>query len=111
MEDLGSLTNEQVIIVFLDNRLRFLGDEVLCIGTVNSCPVSVREILSLCLHKNCVSFIMIHNHPSGNPTPGKEDLHTTKRIKEGAALVELNFTDHIVIGDNCYYSFREQGLI
>lgn len=111
MEQLRHLSREQVIIVYLDARLQYIGDEILSIGTINSSLLSQREVFSLCLRKNCVSFILLHNHPSGDPSPGKDDILSTRKILEGAKTLGLCLKDHIIIGDNRYYSFSEQGMI
>ena len=62
------------------------------------------------LQKNAVSIVLLHNHPSGDPTPSKEDLLATRRIREAGALIGIELLDHIIIGDNCYFSLREKGF-
>lgn len=111
MDYFRSLDREHVVIVYLDNKLRIIGDEVISIGTINLSILSSREIFSRCLRKNAVSFILLHNHPSGDASPSPEDIKVTKLIKEGAKLLGLNFTDHCVIGDNCFFSLKEHGYI
>ena len=61
--------------------------------------------------KNAVSIVLLHNHPSGDPTPSKEDVLITRRIQEAGRLIGVELLDHIVIGDNCYVSLREKGLV
>lgn len=63
------------------------------------------------LQKNAVSIVLLHNHPSGDPTPSKEDVLITRRIQEAGRLIGVELLDHIVIGDNCYVSLREKGLV
>ena len=63
------------------------------------------------LQKNAVSIVLLHNHPSGDPTPSKEDVLITRRIQEAGRLIDVELLDHIVIGDNCYVSLREKGLV
>jgi len=58
-----------------------------------------------------VSIVLLHNHPSGDPTPSKEDVLITRRIQEAGRLIGVELLDHIVIGDNCYVSLREKGLV
>ncbi len=111
MEHFRSLDREHVAIVYLDNKLKIIGDEIISIGTINLSILSSREIFSRCLKKNAVSFILIHNHPSGDPSPSSEDIKVSKLIKEGAKLLGLNFTDHLIIGDNCFFSLKEHGYI
>ena len=63
------------------------------------------------LQKNAVSIVLLHNHPSGDPTPSKEDVLITRRIQEAGRLIGVELLDHIVIGDNCYVSLREKGMV
>ena len=63
------------------------------------------------LQKNAVSIIILHNHPSGDPSPSREDMLTTKRIQDAGALIGIELLDHIIIGNNCYISFREEGML
>ncbi len=62
------------------------------------------------LQKNAVSIILLHNHPSGDPTPSKEDLLTTRRVREAGALIGIELLDHIIIGDNCYFSLKGERI-
>ena len=80
-------------------------------GTVNSAVISPRELFVEALQKNAVSIVLLHNHPSGDPTPSKEDVLITRRIQEAGRLIGVELLDHIVIGDNCYVSLREKGLV
>ena len=70
-----------------------------------------RELFVEALQKNAVSIVLLHNHPSGDPTPSKEDVLITRRIQEAGRLIGVELLDHIVIGDNCYVSLREKGLV
>ena len=63
------------------------------------------------LQKTAVSIVLLHNHPSGDPTPSKEDVLITRRIQEAGRLIGVELLDHIVIGDNCYVSLREKGMV
>ena len=74
-------------------------------------PTSPRELFVEALQKNAVSIVLLHNHPSGDPTPSKEDVLITRRIQEAGRLIGVELLDHIVIGDNCYVSLREKGLV
>ena len=73
--------------------------------------ISPRELFVEALQKNAVSIVLLHNHPSGDPTPSKEDVLITRRIQEAGRLIGVELLDHIVIGDNCYVSLREKGLV
>lgn len=111
MQEMRYLEQEEMRLAFLDTKLKLIADETVSIGTVDASVVSVREILVESLKHRAVSIIMLHNHPSGNPIPSKEDISVTKYVKKGCELVGLELRDHIIIGDNIYYSFKEQGAL
>jgi DNA repair protein radC len=110
-ESIRHLEVEELRIVFLDTRQRPISDMVISVGTVNSSLVSVREILIESLKHLAVNVILLHNHPSGDPSPSKADIDITKNINNALNSIGIELIDHIVIGDNCYYSFKEQGII
>ena len=111
MEDLRHLTIEKTLLVFLDARMRRIGEEILSVGTAGRAPVSVREIFRRCLEKGCSSLILLHNHPSGDPYPSEQDILITRKIREAGALMEIPLADHIVIGDLRYFSMKQQGVL
>ncbi|MCD7864135.1 MAG: DNA repair protein RadC [Lachnospiraceae bacterium] len=107
MEKLRHLHTEQVLAVFLDGRGRYLGEETLSTGTVNASLMSPREIFIAALKHNASGLILLHNHPSGDPTPSLQDQNITLRIAENGKLLNIPLIDHIIIGDHTYTSFRE----
>lgn len=111
MEQLRHETREKLMLAMFDSKNHFLGDEILSIGTVNSSLVSPREIFVKALQCQAVHIIILHNHPSGDPTPSEEDLRVTHRVSECGNLLGISLADHIIIGDNRYISFREQGIL
>ncbi len=111
MEQLRHKDEEHFFVAYFDTACNFLGDEHLSIGCVNSAFVSPREIFKKALSKNAVALVMIHNHPSGNPTASKEDKRITKRVQECGDLLGIKVIDHIIIGDNRYFSFKEEKII
>lgn len=111
MQEMRHLKQEELRIAFLDTRQRLISDSVITVGTVNSALISVREILIAALKNNAVNIIMLHNHPSGNPTPSEDDINVTNLVNKGCRYVGINLNDHIIIGDNKYYSFKEQGVL
>lgn len=111
MEDMRHLEMEVTMAVFLDTRMTLVGDRIIHKGTVNSSMFSPREILSEALRAGAVNLVVLHNHPSGDPTPSYADISSTQRLKSACDYVGLNLRDHIVIGDNRYVSFVERGLI
>ena len=111
MESMRHLTEEHLYCAYFDNRQSFLGDQLLSIGSSNMSMVPVRELYVKAVKRNATQFVLLHNHPGGDPTPSQEDIEITAKIHEGAGLLGLALLDHIIIGDTCYYSFCEQGLI
>jgi DNA repair protein RadC len=113
---LRHLSQEQLIVVLLDTRLRHSGTTIISQGTVDSCHAHPRDILRPVVARGCYGFAMVHNHPSGDCTPSNADHRTTCRIREAAELMQLVFLDHVIIGRPTpgrqpYYSFREAGII
>ena len=80
-------------------------------GTVNYAVAAPREIFLEALKYKAVSIIMMHNHPSGDPTPSRNDLESTRKIREAGELIGISLIDHIIIGDNKYMSFSEKNLL
>lgn len=111
MEDLRHANQEQMKLLLLNTKSRLIGETDISKGTVNAAVISPRELFVEALQKNAVSIVLLHNHPSGDPTPSKEDVLITRRIQEAGLLIGVELLDHIVIGDNCYVSLREKGLI
>ena len=73
--------------------------------------MDVGSIIRTALDKNASKLVLLHNHPSGDPSPSREDMLTTKRILDAGALIGIELLDHIIIGNNCYISFREEGML
>ncbi len=111
MEDMRHLTREVVLLIMLDSKSQIIKDMLISSGTVSSSILPQREIYLMALKYEAVSIIILHNHPSGDPTPSKEDIQVTKRLKEAGNLIGIKLMDHIIIGDNKYISLSEQGSI
>lgn len=111
MQDLRHLKREIVMMVMLDAKSKILKDMLISSGTVSSSLLSPREIFLSALKYEAVNIILLHNHPSGDPTPSREDIQTTKRIKDAGNLVGIRLMDHIIIGDNKYVSLGEMGYL
>ena len=104
------LTEEYMWMIALDTKCNPIGIFEISHGTVNASLISPREIfMRLCLC-GATSFVLIHNHPSGDITPSKEDINVTTQMKEAGKLMNINILDHIIIGD-IYYSFRENNNV
>jgi DNA repair protein RadC len=111
MQDMRHLTEEKILLLMLDSKSKILKDMVISSGTVNSSLLSPREIFLHALKHEAVNIIILHNHPSGDPAPSREDINTTKRLKEVGNLIGIKLMDHIIIGDNKYISLGEQGYL
>lgn len=108
MESMRHLDYEQVLLLLLNSKNRLLKELTLTTGDATSAFVSVKNIFEEAVRSGAVSLILIHNHPSGCPEPSQEDLLITNRIKEAGELLGITLLDHIIIGDRCYFSMREQ---
>ncbi len=113
---LQHLPQEQVLVVGLDTRLRHLCTSVVSTGTVNEATAHPREILRPVVIRAAYAFILIHNHPSGDPSPSRADCSVTTRMVQAADLMQIRFVDHVIVGRSeggrtPYFSFRESGVI
>ncbi len=111
MEDLRYLDHEVVRILYLDYQMQLLKDKLLSAGTCCRSAVSARDIFIEALGIRAACFIMVHNHPSGDPSPSDEDIQFTRELEQAGALVGIHLVDHVIIGDHRYISLREQEII
>ena len=111
MEEMRHQKQEHMKLLMLDTKSKLLGESNISKGTVNASLVSPRELFIEALDCGAVSIILLHNHPSGDPTPSQADILFTKRVKEAGELIGISLLDHIIIGNNCYISFAEQNMI
>lgn len=102
---------EQFRVLYMDIKNILIADEVQAIGTVDHVPVYPREIAKRCLELNASALILIHNHPSGDPTPSNEDIAMTQRIQDVLERLDIILHDHLIIGKSAELSFRSEGLI
>ena len=105
------LETEQVRLLVLNGRNAVVSDKVISNGSFNSAFASPREVYYYALKHKAVSVILLHNHPSGDPSPSREDLVLTRRIVQAGELIGIPLLDHIVIGDNRYVSLKESGYL
>lgn len=110
MEDLRHLETEHLFLIMLNTKHKLLGDIILSKGTVNASIFSPREALIEALRIGAVYIILMHNHPSGDPTPSREDIMTTKRMHDAGNIIGITLIDHIIIGDNRYISLKKMGV-
>ena len=111
MEDYRHEEQEKVLLLMLSSKGLLIGEKVVSIGTVNSAVISPRDIFLYAFQHHAVSVILMHNHPSGNPSPSPEDIELTRRIRQCGELLDIELLDHIIIGDQCSFSMRQEGLL
>ena len=102
---------EQCRVLFLDSRNRLIADEAQARGTVNHTPVYPREVVKRALELHATALILVHNHPSGDPTPSRADIEMTAAIRNAAAVLDIVLHDHIILGNGRTTSFRRDGLM
>ena len=115
-QDLRALTRESLRVLLLDTKYQLLRIEEISLGSLNESIAHPREIFRPALVHSAYAMILVHNHPSGNPTPSKADKQLTERLVEVGNLLDVKVIDHIIIGNfladqESYYSFKENGVI
>lgn len=110
MEEMRYHDREHFKVIFLNTKNAIIGDKDISIGTVNASLVDPREIFKIALTYKAVHLILMHNHPSGVPTPSQNDIDVTKRMVQAGHVLGIEILDHIIIGDGNYISLKEQGL-
>lgn len=111
MEDMRYLKKEMFKAILLDTKNKVLKIVNVSTGSLNASIVHPREVFSEAIKCGCNSIIFVHNHPSGDPVPSNEDLHTTERLVKAGDILGIKVLDHVVLGDGRYVSFKEQGFI
>ena len=101
---------EKVILLCLNNHLEIVQDKLLFIGSGDVSLLETKKVFQYTLRSGCNRIILIHNHPSGNPKPSHEDQEITRKIEMMAKHLDIEFIDHIIIGDHCYYSFKSNQI-
>ena len=108
---MSHLTVEQFRLLFLDQKNKIIADEIQQQGTISSTPIFPREVVKRTLELGASSLIMVHNHPSGDPTPSQADIDITRRVIKAAKELEIQVLDHLIIGRFGHISLREKKLI
>ena len=109
--NMKNLVAEELRVLFLNSVNEIIADEVLQKGDVDTVGIYPRMIARRCLELGASGVILIHNHPSGDPTPSREDIFTTKRIVAALSVFEISLQDHLIIGDNRHISFKTLGIL
>lgn len=111
MEEMRHLDREHFRALLLNTKNQVIGTDRVSVGTLNSSAVHPRELFRNAIKRSAASVILVHNHPSGDPTPSREDLDITARISEAGRIIGIEVLDHIIIGDNRFTSLKAKGLI
>ena len=109
--ELSRADKEHFMIIMLNTKHRVIAKKVISIGHLQASLVHPREMFKEAIRRSSAAVILVHNHPSGDLTPSRDDIATTERLKEVGDMIGIDVLDHIIIGDNRYLSFREQGLL
>ena len=110
-DQLESKTQEHLIALYLNTKGELIKKQTLFIGSLNSSLIHPREIFKYAVIHSAASIVIVHNHPSGDPTPSSHDIDITKIIHKNSLMMDIELVDHIIIGRSKYYSFKEKGLI
>lgn len=102
---------EHFIAIYLNTRNVVIRKETISIGTLNANLVHPREVFQPAVEESAANVILVHNHPSGDPEPSEDDLEITKRLIESGKILGIEITDHIIVTNNRFFSFKEQKLI
>jgi len=108
---LFGLKKERFICAMLDSKNRLFRDMQVSDGTLTSSPVHPREVFRYAIKEAAASVLFVHNHPSGDPSPSRDDLAITERLVETGRIVGINVLDHVIISDNGYVSLKEKGYL
>ena len=108
--EMGFLAQEHLRVILVNAKGEVLMTRNVYVGNVNSSVIRVAEVLRPAIRENCPSLIMVHNHPSGDPTPSAEDILVTRQIRVGAEMMDIELLDHVIIGGQTFVSMNERGL-
>jgi len=108
---LGSLQKESFFVILLNSAMKRILDFEVSRGTLDASLVHPREVFNVAVRNLAKGIIVMHNHPSGELKPSEEDIKTTERLVDSGKILEIPVYDHLIISENSYYSFRENGLI
>ena len=109
--EMSILAQEQIRVILLDTRNNVIGQRVIYQGNVNSSMVRPAEVLRPAVTENAPKIVMVHNHPTGDPTPSPEDMSITRNIVDAGNLLGIELVDHVVIAGKKFLSMAEQGML
>jgi DNA repair protein RadC len=111
LSDMKDLEQEEFRVILLNTKNHVIRVFTVSVGTLNASLVHPREVLKPAISSCAASIILVHNHPSGDPSPSEEDIELTTRISQACELIGIILLDHVIIGDDRFYSLREEGTI
>ncbi|NSL51613.1 RadC family protein [Calidifontibacillus erzurumensis] len=111
MDDMRFLSQEHFVAIYLNTKNQVIHKQSIFIGSLNASIVHPREVFKEALRRSSASIICVHNHPSGDPTPSREDIEVTKRLVECGKIIGIDVLDHLIIGDTKYISLKEKGYV
>ncbi|WP_026585372.1 RadC family protein [Bacillus sp. J33] len=111
MNDMRFLSQEHFVCLYLNTKNQVLHKQTIFIGSLNASIVHPREVFKEAFRRSAASIICIHNHPSGDPTPSREDIEVTKRLAESGRIIGIDVLDHLIIGENKFVSLKEKGYL
>nr|WP_272949962.1 DNA repair protein RadC [Brevibacillus laterosporus] len=111
MPEMAGLVQEHFVCLFLNTKNQVIGKKTVFVGSLDSSIVHPRDIYREAIKRSSASIICLHNHPSGDPAPSKEDINVTKILLQAGDLVGIPLLDHVIIGDGRYVSLKEQGYM
>lgn len=109
--DMQHLSREVFMVLLLNTKHQVMHKEIVSVGSLNASIVHPREVFKLAVKKSASAMILIHNHPSGDPTPSNEDIQITKRLVDAGGIMGISVLDHVIVGGGQYLSFREQEVM
>jgi len=110
MAEMAHLEQENFRVLYLDTRNRLMGSKTVYVGSLNASHIRVGEVFRDAVKRNCAAIIVVHNHPSGDPTPSPEDVEVTRQLVAAGNLLDIEVLDHLIIGQQRFVSLRERGL-
>jgi DNA repair protein RadC len=110
MAEMSLLEQEHLRLILLDTKNHVLSIPTVYVGSLNTSIIRTGELFRYALKENCAALIVVHNHPSGDPTPSPEDVTVTRKLVEGGQLLDVEVLDHLVIGQGRFVSLKERGL-
>ncbi|MED4453335.1 RadC family protein [Metabacillus fastidiosus] len=111
MEEMRFLTQEHFVCLYLNTKNQVLHKQTVFIGSLNASIVHPREVFKEAFKRSAASIICIHNHPSGDPAPSREDIEVTKRLSECGRMLGIELLDHLIIGEQKFISLKEKGYV